>query len=184
LKSLDAELIAVRAHIAEQTQAIHQELHNNPILQPLTDPTVTAPQYFAAIGVFRSFYDAIELERRRHDTWDDFSLTAECDALKADTTGQKTRAATLAFATRLELLGGLYVAHGASFGRSLFRQNLQNTIPDAPKMFVAMRTSKATWRTLIDTMERYGQNPATLHEIERGAAKSFETVKRLSQSSA
>lgn len=173
-------LKTVRAHIAAQTRAIHEELHHNPVLNRLTAPGVTRKEYLVAIKVLSSFYHAVELERLRFHRWDGFALTVECRALKNDLPGQKAVSAELVFANQFELLGGLYVAHGASFGRGLFRKNLRAALPDVPQFFVGQRLRKTMWRSLTDNMEKYGQDAKNLEDLLNGALRSFKTVSKVS----
>lgn len=166
----------VRAFVSAQTRNIHEALHHNPILERLTNPEITACEYVTAIQVLSSFYQAVEAERERLDTWDEFTLASECKALSHDLTGQSKTYVTLLFKDRAALLGGLYVAHGASFGRAQFRKNLCANLPDAPQSFVNQRTDKSTWRALTDRMEHYSQNTHHLASLLNGAKKSFQAV--------
>lgn len=170
------KLKSVRAHVAAQTKAIHEELHCNPVLSRLTAPDVTGDEYLMAIKVLSSFYHAVEGERLRFNHWDRFELTAECRALRNDLPGQKPIPAKLEYANQFELLGGLYVAHGASFGRGSFRKNLRDALPGMSQVFVSQRLRKTIWLLLTNNMERCGQDAIQLQDLQNGALRSFETV--------
>lgn len=166
----------VRSYVSAQTHNIHEALHHNPVLERLTNPAITGREYIIAMQVLSSFYQAVETERERLDTWDEFTLAGECKALSQDLTGQPKTFVTLLFNDRAALLGGLYVAHGASFGRAQFRKNLCSNLPDVPQSFVNQRTDKNTWRALTDRMEHYSENTHNLASLLNGAKNSFQAV--------
>ncbi len=167
---------SVRSYVSENTRAIHEALHHNPILERLIDPEITPLAYRTALQLLQCFYSAVERERKRLDTWDAFALTAECNALAQDLAGHPAQTVSLTFEDPAALLGGLYVAHGASFGRAQFRKNLSTHLPDAPQAFVNQRTSKETWRLLTDCMNSYGQSAAQRGSLFDGASRGFQAV--------
>lgn len=171
----------VRSHVADQTRAIHNALHENAVLRQLTAPDITQPQYRHALRVLSCFYNAVERERQRTAEWHGFALGAECSALARDLGENSDPAISLSFENRFELLGGLYVAHGASFGRTQFRRNLEQALPDVSRHFVDLRMNKDVWRSLTSRMEEDGQAETTLKAMVSGASRSFHAVEMTSQ---
>jgi heme oxygenase len=175
-----ADSIDVRAYVSAQTRAIHQALHDDPVLHRLTAAGITADEYSTALRALSWFYHAVEDERQRLDHWAAFALKEECHALASDLGGRPELPLRLKFSNRFELLGGLYVAHGASFGRAQFRHNLKKWVPDAPQMFVGIRLCKPVWQQLTKEMEHFGQDPIQRADLVKGAAQSFDAVEAAS----
>ena len=174
----------VRTKIVGATRLVHLELHSDPVLCCLTDPHVTLPAYLRALAVFHSFYHHIECERQNLSAWCDLSLSRECDALSADLPDMRRPGTSAQFADKAEMLGGLYVAMGASFGRQQFKANIAMALPAAPSAFVRLRTPKDTWRSVLSYLELHGADASTQKRIATGAQKSFAIVKALTATTA
>lgn len=170
----------VRAQIALSTRDLHEALHHDPVLGRLTAPDITPRCYRTALRVLQVFYEAVEEARQRADVWPDLSLQTVCAQLRADVSPHCAAETPLIYETEEALLGGLYVAHGASFGRSSFRANVARALPDMPQAFISERLGKATWQSLVARMERCGCDAPAAERIEQGAAQSFAFVAAVS----
>lgn len=173
------QAVSVRARIAAATGPIHQALHGDPVLGALTRADLAPPTYRAALAVFCTFYQGVEREQHRMGAWPEFGLGAECQALVADL-GAAAPPTDLRFGNGAALLGGLYVAHGASFGRGSFRANVARALPEASQVFVRLRSDPATWRALVAAMEDMGADPQGFADLANGARSAFGAVARLS----
>lgn len=174
----------VRNKIAEATRHVHLELHSDPVLSRLTEPDIELEDYLKALVVFFSFYHRIELERLRFSAWDDISLSRECSALQMDLPMMPIDHSAALFGDEFELLGGLYVAHGASFGRGQFSRSILRALSSAPNEFISLQTSKSLWKSLTKTLEKDGDCQANQVRIRLGAMKSFKLIKSLARRAA
>ncbi|MEP1611308.1 MAG: biliverdin-producing heme oxygenase [Roseobacter sp.] len=172
--------MSVRDYVAAQTQNLHEALHHDPVLERLTSPNVTPNEYRLALTVLSDFYLSVEQNRQLLGKWAEFDLQNECDAIRRDLGHRKVELVELKVTGSAELLGMLYVAHGASFGRNVFRRNLRRTFPKMPLFFVCQPVDKSKWRLLIDTMEQHGKNPQDMNGLLNGARRGFEIVAGLS----
>ena len=173
----------VRARIALLTREIHDALHHDAVLGRLTAPDLTPQCYRTALAVLQKFYHAIEGERRRADRWPDLSLQSLCAALDEDLGPHVGTAPALVFDSEDALLGGLYVAHGASFGRASFRANVTARLPQVSQRFIGQRIDKGVWQRLTGLMEDRGSNDQAVERIGQGAEMSFAHVAVLSSRS-
>lgn len=176
----------VRGHLAHVTHDIHQALHLDPVLSRLMHPDLTASGYVDALAVFADLYTAVEGARQRMQVFPDLSLARECRSLRMDLTRNRRALPDAPRWLHLEcegrVLGALYVAHGASFGRNSMRANILNTLPCQSHRFVGLAPDAGVWKTLLGALSQHGQDPAHLRRIEDGARLTFELVLRLSQS--
>ncbi|WP_299777070.1 hypothetical protein [uncultured Roseobacter sp.] len=170
----------VRAHVALSTRDLHETLHHDPVLGRLTAPDITPRCYRTALQVLQRFYEVVERAHQQAGIWPDLSLQMVCAQLQADVGPPQEVETQLVYETEEALLGGLYVAHGASFGRSSFRANIAQVLPDAPQAFISARLGKQTWQSLVALMESRGCDAPAAERIERGAAQSFAFVAAVS----
>ena len=169
----------VRKQIINATRSIHLELHKDPILCRLIEPDVTLHDYLRALTVFHSFYHHVEMERLRFFDWKYMSLNKECCALKRDLPSLPVGQSTNCFNDEVEMLGGLYVAFGANFGRMQSNKNITKVLPKAPNAFINLHIPKKTWACVKSTIETAGADAEDLARITNGARKSFLIVKSL-----
>jgi hypothetical protein len=134
-----------------------------------------------ALMVFFYFFHSVERARQRLGCWPQFSLLRECKALSIDLNCPPEWTGTLNFASETEMLGGLYVAHGAMFGRSVFRQSIRTALPDAPNRFVSLKTAPGVWQALVFALEGTGGSTHRKSELAAGAAAGFGAVRKLLQ---
>ncbi|MEL6961013.1 MAG: hypothetical protein AAGL89_18920 [Pseudomonadota bacterium] len=165
--------------MAEATKDVHLALHCNPVLSVLTSPSITPTTYLTALRVLGRFLAAVEAERVRHMVYPEFSLATACHAVADDIGNRTFRPHTLTLRNPRELLGALYVAHGASFGRSTFQKTVTTALPDMTHDFVSLRVSKSLWQELVQSLENAGHEPDTFPDVVRGAEIAFACVNDL-----
>ena len=168
----------VRQYLSRVTRDVHEALHVDPVLRPLRAPGLTLSAYHAALGAFGTFYQMVEANRRRLGVYEGFALQDACDALREDAphTIETSPCAPL-FHTAPEVLGALYVAHGASFGRGTFRKNAMSHLPSHPHRFVQLRPDPSRWQALIAELDRVGACNTTLGQVETGAQAAFRFMR-------
>ena len=172
-----------RIRIKRATDAVHTRLHGVAALSRLAASGVTAAQVRTALTFFHALYHHIEETRRAVHVWPEFSLHRELAALDRDLDGAAPPPAEPGpQVSASALLGQLYVAHGAAFGRSTFLPNVRAHAPDAPSAFLCLKSDPEQWRSLVRTLDRIGvQDPGALAEIEGGALSAFERAETLAQ---
>lgn len=176
-----ADILTVRRTLISETRDLHAALHQEPILARLTDTTISLVEYTAALGVFSRYYGAFEACRHQLGWWPAFSLAADCAALAKDLPSAPKPAPPPVFACCYSLLGGLYVAHGSAFGRSVFRGAVRCALPDLEHHFLSRRCDIGVWRALLETMEEQGQMQSTVERMQTGAWTSFTFMQTLSR---
>lgn len=169
----------VRQHLERVTRDIHQVLHRDPVLGQLSDPGLTAMGYTAALSVFGAFYHGIEQARVRLGVFDRFALSLECDALSTDLRCEMSSHRGFATDNALELLGALYVAHGAAFGRNTFRKNAVHALPNHSHYFVRLVADVERWKDLVAALDAAGQSPSERDHIQNGATHAFSFIHTL-----
>ena len=168
----------VRASVAADTRALHEALHAHPVLRLLTSRDLNNAAYTSALNGFYALYASVEAERARIDIWPDLALGRERNALLADLGVPSVHPQADWLGSSSALLGALYTAHGAAFGRSSFRANVIACLPDAPHTFMRLRTAKSQWRCLLDRMEARAHRK---QEIAEGARMAFALLPRVMQ---
>ncbi len=168
--------LKARAYLASSTRQVHDALHNDPLLSKLTSPNLTAREYRAALAAFGVFYFAIEAERKRFGAFEQFSLYRECEALTRDLNTRFPSPPPISVANDAELLGALYVAHGASFGRNTFRANILRATPGLQHHFVSLQTMPHLWGKLVDKIETNCEPEGALEQMRTGAERSFAYI--------
>lgn len=168
---------AVREYLAASTRQVHDALHEDPVLSKLTSPDLTVKEYLAALAAFNAFYFAIEMERKRFDLFEQFSLHRECDALICDLNISRPSQTDIHFASELELLGALYVAHGATFGRNTFRANVLRAVKGKEHHFVSLRPAPDLWNELTNRLDCSCQSKDALAQMRAGAERSFSYMR-------
>ncbi|MFK7868607.1 MAG: hypothetical protein AB8B58_05130 [Roseobacter sp.] len=170
---------SVRQEVADVTRQIHNTLHKDAVLSRLMSPQISEAEYFRALTVLSHFYYAVEKHRKRFEVFDRFSLQAECTALQVDL-GATTPAGDLKLDTADAVLGALYVAHGASFGRTLFCRNVKTALAGSSHRFVALKVCKTSWRALLAELEHFSAQSCRRDRLFSGALRSFQAVEQLS----
>ncbi len=170
---------STRKHLRLATGQIHAELHELPMLRPLKSETISSDQYQRALIVFQSIFRSIEDERSRYRKWAEFSLKSECSALLKDLGPGETCDMRITFHCENALLGGLYVAHGAAFGRAVFCQTVRTSLPASLQAFASLPISAERWQSLLTCLERKGRQSKARAEIVGGAKLTFSSVLRM-----
>lgn len=171
---------SIRAALKAATRGSHSLLHNDPVLSKLTDPDIEAASYACALSVFAKLYNAVEDARRACGQWARFTLVPECTALARDGYGNNPAGPTLLRRDRTEMLGALYVAHGAAFGRSVFRRAMIKALPDFPHYFLTCSDDQTRWRELLKEIELQGAHPSRFEKLRAGAESGFACVRAAS----
>lgn len=166
----------VRDYLASSTRQGHEALHKDPVLSKLTSPDLTADEYRAALAAFGAFYGAVERARRRLGLFERFSLRRECEALARDLDITNPPQGDMGLANEPQLLGALYVAHGASFGRNTFRANVMGVVKGQQHHFVSLRPAPELWQDLINRLESAGQSEEALAQMRAGAELAFSCM--------
>ncbi|MEM6758254.1 MAG: hypothetical protein AAF601_02125 [Pseudomonadota bacterium] len=169
----------VRQFLARATRDIHETLHHDPILSRLNSTHIRPDEYHAALTILGRFVCAVERERLRYDLFAAFTLDPLCTAVSADLGGPLAAEAPLALRDPAALLGALYVAHGAAFGRNSFRKTVTRALPEMRHAFVNLRMATAQWQGLIAALEEAGEDPAGLNSLLLGAQSAFDCVRHL-----
>ncbi|KIC48902.1 biliverdin-producing heme oxygenase [Tateyamaria sp. ANG-S1] len=172
----------VRSEVAQATRQIHDALHRDPLLSCLMHADLTQAAYQSALGVFAQFYGAIETARNAVNLFPEFHLKAECVALQQDVCLVSPPEPRFALQGRQALLGALYVAHGAAFGRNSMRTNVITALPNASHHFLRCPAPAHRWRALISTLEQVGHGPRARQRIIDGAQQAFSFVADISKS--
>ncbi|WP_299686509.1 hypothetical protein [uncultured Tateyamaria sp.] len=181
---MQAERINVRKHLAHVTDDVHQALHHDPLLSRLMNPGLTASDYADALAVFHGLYAAVERARTQMDVYPEFSVHRECHSLEQDLRhrdGPSLGSPRFRLGCEHAVLGALYVAHGAAFGRNSMRSNILHALPQRRHHFVGLSPSADLWTSLLKELDMRGQVSADLVRIEQGADRTFAYVSRLSR---
>lgn len=161
------------------TRPIHEALHRDFLLGRLLHPNVSLAEFLAALRVLHSFFRSVEVERCRMKRWRSLSVAAVVRALDDDLDSTADHAVHWRLENPMELLGGLYVAHGASFGRNVLRGNITRALPEVPQAFLQLSGPVRQWAELTAALEDFGQAPGAFEGIRLGADKSFALVASL-----
>ena len=171
--------VSLRQRLADDTRSAHRALHAHSLLQSLTASDVTLADYTAALSVFLRFHTAIEAERRRIARWHLYALKDWISAIASDLQTPLPDAPPFRLSSRFELLGALYVAHGALLGRSVMRDPVARALPHLPHVYLSRPFPMTKWRALSDLLYRQGRSPECYAEIRSGALQSFDLMTRL-----
>lgn len=164
---------ATRKTLVQATQDQHDALHRDPVLARLAARDVTHGEYITALLVIFDFFQGVETARQRLRCSPQFSLQPECKALSADL-GYPLRTTFEPHpASNTEMLGWLYVAHGAAFGRAILRRNIETVLPHAPVRFLSLRAPLTTWKALLSELEEAGHCILRQLDIKHGAQAGF-----------
>lgn len=175
---------SARQFLAETTRSLHEALHHDPVLSRLTAQDIQAEEYSRALGVLGAFMTAVEAARQQHALFEAFTLAPVVAAVTADLAPAAPPLADLTLSDRAELLGALYVAHGASFGRRVFRKSVMAALPHMPHSFVSLHTPAAQWQDLVAELETTGRDPQQRAALLRGAQAAFACVRQLCHAAA
>lgn len=173
-----------RTDLRRKTRAVHHALHLHPVLCALTHPEVSEAQYRRALRVFKTFYDAVEEERRRLNAWMLLTVATECEALALDLDAFETERCRLRFRNADTLLGGLYVAYGAAYGRAQFNANVRQAIPKAPRQFLSLSFPVARWKALLTCLEERSIACQARADVLTGAFHAFRVISRIADTAA
>lgn len=175
------EIDSIRRLIARETRTAHERLHTHPLIGRLVSPQLTTDDYMIVLRGFRDIYCQAEARRSELGFWSELSLADQCLSLRADCGGTLPPAG-VAFAETMsasQMLGVLYALHGAEFGASVIRKNLDMHLPDAPKAYFARRPHPEKWRNLTSLMESCRPAEGERRQIVQGALTAFSLFHRI-----
>ena len=171
--------ISVRDRLAIDTRALHQALHDDPLLGALTGPSISEQDYRRSLLVFAAFHAGIEADRRRLAGWQSYALTPVLRALAADGAVPPKPSATCGLMSHGELMGGLYVAYGALLGRAVMKRPVTTALPQLAHVYIAMPFPTSEWRALCRDLESQVLRPEGYPPLRKGAVKAFQWMRQL-----
>lgn len=171
----------LRAALIRATEKTHTALHHDPIFACLVEPDLTEQQYRRALTVFAQFYGAVEYARAAASCFSELSLALECEALRRDVGSSQVQAPSFTVQGEADLLGALYVAHGAAFGRNTMRANVTTLLPRAQQSFISLQVPTNRWRKLNATLTAIGQDVYERRRVINGANGAFSLILKLSR---
>ena len=169
----------MRQILLDSTHDAHRALHRDSIFRSLMNSGLSQTQYQRTLHVFKRLYDEIEESRVTWNTWHRFSVMAECAALERDLGEARTRT-VLQFHSAQAVLGGLYVAHGAAFGRTAMYKSVQIQLPYASHAFLSLPMARTRWSAFLHCLECEGSEPVARKEIMNGAQQAFAAIAEFS----
>lgn len=166
------EVISVRQQLAEFTQSVHLELHEHPWISQLALPQISEAHYYLIMSAYRQFYSTVERQRQQLSVFDELSLTPAVKALDIDCAHLSSEISSISnnalkLLTPTEILGSLYVLHGARFGAKLMQRNITQNLPHASQHFLSLNTSHRVWRLLIHHLEQQSSPKAMFNAAKQ-----------------
>ncbi|MEL7312499.1 MAG: hypothetical protein AAFN07_13390 [Pseudomonadota bacterium] len=174
-----APTTTVRARLSDATGDVHESLHVHPLsLALLNQPTPTIVR--ATMTAARRFYAALESARDARGCWDVLQLSPHLDALQNDLGSEHldTNPVALALDSDAAILGALYVAHGAQFGRQQIRGQMLRRGLDAIPAYYTMSVDRTTWHALLDALEVTGTSADGFDALYQGAMAAFTAYRQ------
>ena len=168
---------SLRAELAEATRPAHQRLHRHKVLKRLFAVDLTQAEYLAILDTYRSLYAAAEATRVASGRFQNLTLTPALIALRRD--GCETSdqpAPDLALTDDHQILGALYVLHGARFGAQHMRRALRRSLPGATHHFFGLAPDPAQWAALLGEIEALRPDPSAAARLVDGADRMFAAV--------
>ena len=168
---------SLRAELAEATRPAHQRLHRHKVLKRLFAVDLTQAEYLAILDTYRSLYAAAETARVATGRFQNLTLTPALMALRRDGCETSDRPAPdLALADDHQILGALYVLHGARFGAQHMRRALRRSLPGAPHHFFGLAPDPTQWAALLGEIEVLRPDPIAAGQLIDGADLTFQGV--------
>jgi len=171
---------SVRQMLATRTRKVHENLHVHPWIASLAKPGLTISRYGVVLGAYHDFYHHLEQSCSNHPLPECLSLRPARERLSLDLNSlAAVRLATsrpcveLTIDDPVELLGALYVLHGASFGARILNRNVRIELPDAPRHFLESSTAGDAWQPLIAELEAFANNELAREKLTHGAKATF-----------
>ena len=163
----------VRARLAADTREAHESLHVHPLslaLQARPNQQVVTANLLAA----RCFGVGLEHRRAALGVWTELTLAPALTLLEEDlgATPPDPGCSSLRLAP-VEMLGALYVAHGAQFGRRQLAQCLTRAAFGPVPAYYRCPPDLATWRALADLLEMAGAAAGGYPALRAGALTAF-----------
>jgi heme oxygenase len=178
---------SVRRAVAAETRAAHEALHHHPWISRLGQHDLTLTEYSLILTAYLGFFQWVEAARKGFGLPDALSLHLAIAALHTDCnalcpTPGMHRASTLSPDLWLlngpQVLGALYVLHGAGFGAGTLARAISKSLPDATCAYFEAGTPVPVWRDLVRHLEEAGQEPEGERQILQGALATFGSFGR------
>lgn len=175
---------SLRVRLSRETADVHEALHSHPRLIPLSEKSISKPQFTALIGDYLAIYSALESRRAAMNWCVPLTLAAPVAALEADmvafcSPSTIKRCFTAMPETEAHCLGALYVMLGAQFGARVLTANLAEAIPGPRSAYFAPCTQTlAVWRNLLRLLENVRRGSQDEASIISGAHAMFEELGR------
>ncbi|MFK7828256.1 MAG: biliverdin-producing heme oxygenase [Congregibacter sp.] len=172
---------SVRRLLATRTASVHEALHAHSWISSLQDPSLTQDRYRLLLAAYYAFLSDLEAERARLDCYPLLSLGDQIANLKSDLEILPGELRTLDVkikkpgGKRAELLGSLYVIHGAGFGAASLTRHVKRSLPDASRHYLERGTSAATWRVMLGEIESLAGSLTDIERLVSGAAATFDS---------
>ena len=170
-----------RGRLAQETRAAHEALHHHPYISRFMSDALQAPEYFTLLGSYRDFYRAAERRRAALDCWQELSLKPTIDRLEADLAAAPRHSIPPAqevdfswVGHPVEVLGILYVLHGARFGGRVIARSVNTTLPEAPTQFLRLGCDKEQWSDLVQAINDLDNEATSFAVLSIAANKTFE----------
>lgn len=177
-----------RRLLASATKAIHEELHNHPLVSRLLVPDLKAVEYDACLRINLCFFSQIEDARVALNAFESCCLGASVRTLLSDVKWMEDFVPvdirpsqpdiTISFHAD-EILGALYVAHGSQFGRQMMAKAVARSLPHAPQTYLSLTSDMARWRKLELLLDGVQADQAAFGQVEKGAHKAFDLFKKI-----
>ena len=165
--------MGVREMLARRTAALHSGLDNDPVIGGLMAPDLDLASYRRALGALRTTFSRVETARLAQAVWPQFAVGREVAALSSDLATPCGRTVPAPLQGAAEVLGALYVMHGAAFGARVVARHLRSVLPEAPMTYFTMARDARVWSRLIAALEGYAGDPDGLEHLNSGASTAF-----------
>ncbi|MEM6819824.1 MAG: biliverdin-producing heme oxygenase [Pseudomonadota bacterium] len=165
---------AVREALNVATRDLHQALHVHPVSLALLERAESGAVRTLLRANLR-FTSTLEAARETACCWSDLSLAAPRDALRRDLPDQDADCESPPpdYQNADALLGALYVAHGAQFGRQQLRNAIEAGESKPLPEYFTLPIDQAAWRRLLTELEENGADPERFRTMVAGAKAAF-----------
>lgn len=172
--------VSVRQALARYTEPEHEALHVHPWISRLARPDLDPGTYAKIMAAYHAFFCGIDATRRKTGVFANFSPGPQIAAMESDMAALGCRAypfsgvrRTWVEENRWGVLGALYVLHGSGFAAKTLNANVKKALPDAPRAYLSLGTSKDVWCSLISEIETSQSNRVEKDLLFEGAAQTF-----------
>ncbi|MEO1327355.1 MAG: biliverdin-producing heme oxygenase [Pseudomonadota bacterium] len=164
----------VRKALNAATRDLHEALHVHPVSLALLERAEPRALHTLLLANLR-FTSELEAARERASCWRDLSLAEPRDALRRDLPQHDADSGPppLDYTDADALLGALYVAHGAQFGRQQLRTAIEAGESTRLPEYFTLPIDQVAWRRLLTELEENGAEPERFRTMVAGAKAAF-----------